>query len=89
VLIERNKSIDVELSKCNRERDDHNKIKVADINRVSPCGLPLYFLFAAQQLEQRTLGSMPQVDLPSASQIATNHCCNNAGSTSKVGRYKV
>ena len=36
MLIERNKSIDVELSKCNRERDDHNKIKVADINRVSP-----------------------------------------------------
>ena len=47
MLIERNKSIDVELSKCNQERDEHNKTKVADINRVSPGGLPLYFLFAS------------------------------------------
>ena len=73
MLIERNKSIDVELSKCNRERDDHNKIKVADSNNVSPCGLPFISYSQAQQLEQRTLGSMSQADLPNASQIATGY----------------
>ena len=47
MLIERDKSNDAELSKCNQERDDHNKIKVADIIRVSPRGIPLYLSFAS------------------------------------------
>ena len=56
MLIERNKSNDVELPKCNQDRDEHNKINVADINRVSPCGLPLYFLFASAAARAAHIG---------------------------------
>ena len=48
VLIERNKSIDV-------ERDDHNKLKVADINRVSPWTSP-YLLFASAAARAAYIG---------------------------------
>ena len=55
MLIERNKSNDVELTKCNQERDDHNKLKVADINRISPWTSP-YLLFASAAARAAYIG---------------------------------
>ena len=55
MLIERNKSNDVEVSKSNQERDDYNKTKVADINRVSPWTSP-YLLFASAAARAAYIG---------------------------------